>query len=59
MPKLYKAGWTDYQITEQKYLTDGRIVVVGKKHIRNPGKKANCLLYHKPNYANTENREVK
>ena len=25
IPKLNAAGWTDDQITEQKYFTDGRI----------------------------------
>ncbi|CBE67443.1 protein of unknown function [Candidatus Methylomirabilis oxygeniifera] len=27
LPKLYAAGWTDDQISEQKTFTDGRIVV--------------------------------
>lgn len=31
LPKLYKAGWNDDQITEQRYFTDGRIVIIGKK----------------------------
>jgi type I restriction enzyme R subunit len=31
LPKLYAAGWTDDQISEQKSFTDGRIVVVGTK----------------------------
>jgi len=51
VPKLHEAGWSDDQIIEQKYFTDGRIVVVGKKHTRKPGKKADYLLYYKPNYA--------
>jgi type I site-specific restriction endonuclease len=29
LPKLYAAGWTDEQISEQKSFTDGRIVVAG------------------------------
>ena len=28
LPKLYAAGWTDEQISEQRSFTDGRIVVV-------------------------------
>jgi type I restriction enzyme R subunit len=40
LPKLYAAKWTDDQIFEQHYFTDGRIVVVGGKHYRKPGKKA-------------------
>lgn len=51
LPKLRKAGWSDDQITEQRYFTDGRIVVVEKKHLRKPGKKADYLLYHEPNLA--------
>jgi type I site-specific restriction endonuclease len=26
LPKLYAAGWTDDQISERRYFTDGRIV---------------------------------
>jgi type I restriction enzyme R subunit len=45
LPKLYDAGWdSDAQIFEQHYFTDGRIVVVGKKHFRKKGKKADYLL---------------
>ena len=50
LPKLHAAGWTDDHITEQKYFTDGRIVVVGKKHIRKPGKKADYILRYKPDF---------
>ena len=48
LPKLYESGWTDDQISEQKYFTDGRIVVVGRKHVRKPGKKADYILRYKP-----------
>jgi len=51
LPKLHRASWSDDQIVEQRYFTDGRIVVVGKKHIRKPGKRADYLLYYKPNFA--------
>jgi hypothetical protein len=47
LPKLYAAGWTDDQINEQHYFTDGRIVVVGDKHYRKPGKKADYLLRYR------------
>jgi len=50
LPKLYGAGWIDDQINEQKYFTDGRIVVVGKKHYRKPGKKVDYLLRYRPDY---------
>lgn len=44
LPKLYKSAWDDDQINEQFYFTDGRIVVVGKRHFRKKGKKADYLL---------------
>lgn len=50
LPKLREAGWTDDQIREQKYFTDGRIVVTGRKHIRKPGKKTDYLLYYRPDH---------
>lgn len=44
LPKLYAAGWTDDQISEQKTFTDGRIVVAGNKVRRLPQKRADYLL---------------
>lgn len=34
LPRLKAAGWTDDQIVEQYRITDGRIVMVAKKHRR-------------------------
>jgi type I site-specific restriction endonuclease len=50
LPKLYAAGWSDDQISEQKYFTDGRIFPAGKKHLRKPGKKADYLLKYRPDF---------
>jgi len=50
LPKLYDAGWTDDQISEQKYFTDGRIVPVGKGHVRKIGKRADYLLRYRPDF---------
>jgi len=50
LPKLQEAGWTDEQIREQKYFTDGRIVMTGRKHFRRPGKKADYLLHYRPDF---------
>jgi len=50
LPKLYEAGWTDDQISEQKYFTDGRIIPVGRKHRRRPGKKTDYLLAYRPDF---------
>jgi type I restriction enzyme R subunit len=45
LPELYAAGWTDDQISQEKYFTDGRVVPVGRGHVRKPGKRADYLLY--------------
>jgi len=50
VPKLHSAGWSDDQIIEQKYFTDGRIVTTGEKHFRRPGKKADYILRYKPDF---------
>ena len=51
LPKLYAAGWTDDQISEQKTFTDGRIVVAGSKVTRRPQKRADYLLRHSRDFA--------
>ncbi|MDT4965749.1 MAG: type restriction enzyme subunit, partial [Acidobacteriota bacterium] len=45
-PKLVAAGWDDepHSFTEQRTFTDGRIVPVGNRVIRRPGKRADYLL---------------
>jgi type I restriction enzyme R subunit len=50
LPKLYDAGWTDDQISEEKYFTDGRIVPVGQGHVRKPGRRADYLLFYRPGF---------
>jgi len=46
VPKLTEAGWDDepHLIAEQRYFTDGRIVVAGNKARRRPQKRADYLL---------------
>ena len=46
VPKLQAAGWENdpHSITEQRYFTDGRIVVRGNRAERKRGKKADYLL---------------
>lgn len=45
-----KAGWNrDRQLREEVYFTDGRIIVQGSTVHRAPGKKADYILYYKPN----------
>lgn len=49
-PALVQAGWNlQTQIMEEVQITDGKILVRGKKHKRSPAKKADYILYHKPN----------
>lgn len=49
-PAIVKAGWDiQTQVLEEKYFTDGRISVRGKTVKRGDGKRADYILYHKPN----------
>ena len=44
LPKLYTAGWIDDQIAEQRYFTEGRIIVQGNRASRRKGKRADYIL---------------
>lgn len=46
LPK-YDAGWTDDQIGQERYFTDGRVVPVGRGHVRKPGRRADYLLSYR------------
>lgn len=50
LPSVKKAGWDIHtQIREEVSLTAGRIVVRGQMGARTKGKRADFVLYHKPN----------
>lgn len=50
LPALIKAGWNvEKQIREEVYFTDGRIFVRGDKTARGERKRADFILYLKPN----------
>jgi type I restriction enzyme R subunit len=50
LPALKSAGWDDLlQIREEVYFTKGRIIVRGKLVSRGKAKKADFVLYYKPN----------
>jgi type I restriction enzyme R subunit len=50
LPALKSAGWDDMlQIREEVYFTRGRIIVRGKLVSRGKAKKADFVLYYKPN----------
>ncbi|MEP1890353.1 MAG: type I restriction endonuclease, partial [Cyclobacteriaceae bacterium] len=49
-PALVKAGWNiKKQVREEVTFTDGRIIVQGSMHIRGKKKRADYILYYKPN----------
>ena len=49
-PSIVAAGWNvDTQIREEVGFTDGRIYVRGKIHTRGSQKRADYILYYKPN----------
>jgi type I restriction enzyme R subunit len=50
LPALVKAGWdVEKQIREEVFFTDGRIFVKGQKTARGERKRADFILYLKPN----------
>lgn len=48
-PAIQSAGWQDWQFKEEVTFTAGRIQVKGKMAARGPKKRADYILYHKPN----------
>lgn len=52
LPKLYAAGWTDDQISEQRTITAGRLMLVegAATPPRKKGKRADYLLYYRLGY---------
>ena len=49
-PAIVKAGWdSTTQFLEEVSFTDGKIYVRGKLHSRGTGKRADYILYYKPN----------
>jgi type I restriction enzyme, R subunit len=49
-PNLEKAGWDMHkQVREEVFFTDGRIYVKGNVTVRGKAKKADYILYYKPN----------
>jgi type I restriction enzyme R subunit len=50
IPALDNAGWNiEKQVREEVFFTDGRIFVKGNKTARGERKRADYILYHKPN----------
>ncbi len=50
IPAIKKAGWSiEKQVREEVFFTDGRIYVKGNKTARGERKRADIILYYKPN----------
>lgn len=50
LPAIRRAGWDDMlQVREEVYFTKGRIIVRGRLVTRGKAKKADFVLYYKPN----------
>jgi len=50
LPAVKQAGWDIHtQIREEVSLTAGRVIVRGQMGVRSKGKRADFVLYHKPN----------
>ena len=50
LPALIKSGWDpEKQIREEVFFTDGRVFVKGNKTVRGERKRADYILYLKPN----------
>jgi type I restriction enzyme R subunit len=50
LPAIKKAGWNIHtQVREEVSLTAGRVIVRGQMGARSKGKRADFVLYHKPN----------
>lgn len=51
LPRLRDAGWNDDQIVEQFPITEGRIVLAGKRHRRDKPLRADYVLETEPGFA--------
>jgi len=50
LPALTRAGWDEMlQVREEVYFTKGRIIVRGRLVTRGKAKKADVVLYYRPN----------
>lgn len=49
-PKLHTAGWQEERISRERYITAGRIYLVGEQTKRKEKKKPDYILLHKPSF---------
>jgi type I restriction enzyme R subunit len=50
VPKLHTAGWEDDFIAEQRVIAPGRIVPLGRKHMRQVSRRPDYILFLRWNY---------
>ena len=50
VPRLHAAGWEDDFITEQRVITPGRIVPLGRRHTRQESRRPDYILFLRKNY---------
>ena len=50
VPKLHAAGWEDDYIAEQRVIAPGRIVLLGRKHMRQDSRRPDYILFLRRNY---------
>jgi type I restriction enzyme R subunit len=51
VPRLHAAGWADDLIAEQRMITPGRVMPLGRKHTHKESGKPDYILYLKRHYA--------
>ena len=50
VPKLHAAGWEDDFIAEQRVITPGRIVPLGRRHTRQEARRPDYILFLRRDY---------
>ena len=50
VPKLHAAGWEDDFIAEQRVIAPGRIVPLGRQHLRQEARRPDYVLFLRRNY---------
>lgn len=50
VPKLHATGWEDDFIAEQRVIAPGRIVPLGRKHMRQESRRPDYILFLRRNY---------
>jgi len=49
-PQLHRTGWQEEKISRERYITDGRVYLVGEQTKRKERKKPDYILLYKPSF---------